>query len=88
MRFQHALSCTCSCLSIDCSCHRQGDFVLEKERSCTDFLFLIIYILFWLLMIAVGIIGFVTGDPARLSYGYDFNGNVCGQGTQTDKSYL
>ncbi len=60
----------------------------EKNRRCTDLLFLIVYILFCLLMIAIGIIGFVMGDPARLTYGYDFNGNVCGQGTQSNNSYL
>ncbi len=67
---------------------QQGDFELKQERGCTDLLFLIIYILFWLLMIAIGIIGFVYGNPARLTYGYDFNGNVCGQGSQSNNSYL
>ncbi len=66
----------------------QGEFELKVERGCTDVVALIAYILFWGLMVLIGIVGFVNGNPARLTNGYDFNGNVCGQGTQSNKSYL
>ncbi len=62
--------------------------MLTVDRGCTDLVALIAYILFWGLMIFIGIVGLVNGNPARLTHGYDFNGNVCGQGTQSNKSYL
>mmetsp|Transcript_76701 Transcript_76701/g.206715 ORF Transcript_76701/g.206715 Transcript_76701/m.206715 type:complete len:121 (+) Transcript_76701:20-382(+) len=65
-----------------------ANFQVKEERGCTDILFLIFYIIFWALMIFVGVIGFVNGDPNRLTNGYDFNGNTCGQGSQSDKSYV
>jgi hypothetical protein len=62
--------------------------VIKENRGCTDIFFLIVYILFWGLMIYVGIVGFINGDPNRLISGYDFNGNICGQGNKSDSPYL
>ena len=66
----------------------QEDFVIKENRGCTDVLFLLFYIAFWGLMIYIGIVGFTNGDPNRLISGYDFNGNICGQGSQSGSPYL
>ena len=39
-------------------------------------------------MLAVGIIAFSRGDPARLQNGYDFHGNICGTGANANKTLL
>ncbi|KAF5295092.1 hypothetical protein FQA39_LY13243 [Lamprigera yunnana] len=49
-----------------------------NERGCTDVLWLIIYILFWVLMILVAAFSFVYGNPLRIVNGYDSFGNTCG----------
>jgi choline transporter-like protein 2/4/5 len=66
----------------------QEDFVLKESRGCTDILFLLFYIAYWGLMIYIGIVGFMNGDPSRLISGYDFNGNICGQGSKANHPYL
>ncbi|XP_018897276.1 choline transporter-like 1 isoform X2 [Bemisia tabaci] len=50
-----------------------------KVRGCTDPLWLIIFITFWLFMIFIAGFAFVLGDPLRLIHGYDSFGNTCGQ---------
>mmetsp|Transcript_33039 Transcript_33039/g.69073 ORF Transcript_33039/g.69073 Transcript_33039/m.69073 type:complete len:725 (-) Transcript_33039:448-2622(-) len=64
------------------------DFVLKESRGCTDIMFLLFYIAFWGLMIYIGIVAFMNGDPSRLISGYDFNGNICGQGSKANYPYL
>ncbi|XP_026328516.1 CTL-like protein 1 isoform X2 [Hyposmocoma kahamanoa] len=56
------------------------------KKGCTDVLWLIIYILFWILMIIVAAISFVYGNPQRLINGYDSFGNTCG--VKTNKKLL
>ncbi|CAB3252104.1 unnamed protein product [Arctia plantaginis] len=48
------------------------------RKGCTDVLWLIIYILFWILMIIVAAISFVYGNPLRVINGFDSFGNTCG----------
>ncbi|KAG6464805.1 choline transporter-like 1 isoform X2 [Manduca sexta] len=48
------------------------------RKGCTDVLWLIIYIIFWILMIIVAVISFVYGNPQRLINGFDSFGNTCG----------
>lgn len=48
------------------------------RKGCTDVLWLIIYILFWILMIIVASISFVYGNPLRVINGFDSFGNTCG----------
>ena len=55
-----------------------GDSKHKSKRGCTDVLCLLFFIIFWIGMITVGIIGFVLGDPARLIYPVDYEGNLCG----------
>ncbi|KAL0840483.1 hypothetical protein ABMA28_015727 [Loxostege sticticalis] len=56
------------------------------KKGCTDVLWLIIYILFWILMIIVAAISFVYGNPQRLINGYDSFGNTCG--VKTNKKLI
>ncbi|KAJ1492672.1 plasma-membrane choline transporter-domain-containing protein [Baffinella frigidus] len=63
-------------------------FELKEDRGCTDFLCLLILIVFWGCMLFVGILAFVRGEPARLHNGYDFNGNLCNFGSNAVKPYL
>ena len=53
----------------------------EESRSCTDIIFLLIFIAFWIAFFVIGGIGFSNGDPDRLLYGTDYLGLVCGKGT-------
>ncbi|XP_059062134.1 choline transporter-like 1 [Achroia grisella] len=48
------------------------------RKGCTDVIWLIIYVIFWILMIIVAAISFVYGNPQRLINGYDSFGNTCG----------
>ncbi|KAI5645199.1 plasma-membrane choline transporter domain-containing protein [Phthorimaea operculella] len=48
------------------------------KKGCTDVLWLIIYILFWILMIIVAAVSFVYGNPQRVTNGYDSFLNTCG----------
>ncbi|PIK57291.1 putative choline transporter-like protein 2-like [Apostichopus japonicus] len=51
---------------------------MDIEQSCTDIICLILFILYFIGMIAVGIIAFTSGDPRRLVYPTDSNGTICG----------
>ncbi|XP_061710544.1 choline transporter-like 1 isoform X1 [Cydia pomonella] len=48
------------------------------KKSCTDVLWLVIYIVFWVLMLVIAAISFVYGNPARIINGFDSFGNTCG----------
>lgn len=49
-----------------------------QKRSCHDILFLGLFIGFWIGMFYVASQGVKYGNPARLIYGVDYYGNVCG----------
>jgi choline transporter-like protein 2/4/5 len=53
-------------------------FKRDDERSCTDLCALIVFIVFWAAMICLAIYAFSWGDPSRLLYGVDYEGNLCG----------
>jgi hypothetical protein len=59
-----------------------------SARKCTDCLFLIIFVLYCIGMLVIGIIGFQNGDPERLVYGSDYQGRTCGAGNMTGEKYL
>ena len=48
------------------------------DRSCTDILFLLLFILLWLAMGFTMILAFNNGNPDYLLYGIDSDGNICG----------
>eukprot|EP00761_Pharyngomonas_kirbyi_P011687 gb/GECH01011713.1/.p1 GENE.gb/GECH01011713.1/~~gb/GECH01011713.1/.p1 ORF type:complete len:675 (+),score=74.61 gb/GECH01011713.1/:1-2025(+) len=51
---------------------------IESKRGCTDILCLILFVLFWIGMVIIAGFGFAMGDPTRLVYPSDYEGNLCG----------
>ena len=45
---------------------------MNKNRKCTDVIFLLAYFAFMIGMVVVGILGFSNGDPAALLFGTDY----------------
>ncbi|XP_022253076.1 CTL-like protein 1 isoform X2 [Limulus polyphemus] len=72
----------------------------KKSQGCTDVIFLVVFVIFWVILIFIAAFAFVTGNPLRLMYGYDSFGNICGVDNKpvgnlsysgldmTDKPYL
>jgi len=60
---------------------------VNGPRSCTDILFLIAFIAFWVGMVVCAAMGFSKGDISRLLYFVDYNGNRCGDGDLADYKY-
>jgi solute carrier family 44 protein 1 (choline transporter-like protein) len=50
-----------------------------EDRSCTDIIFFVLFIVFWVGMFIIAGIAIDKGDPHRLIYGVDSWGNVCGK---------
>jgi len=59
-----------------------------SKRKCTDVLFLIIFIILNLGLSYVSYYVINEGAPERLSRGYDFRAEVCGQGDLIDLPYM
>ncbi|XP_041605429.1 choline transporter-like protein 5 [Vulpes lagopus] len=51
----------------------------KKFRSCTDVLCCIIFILFIIAYILLGLVAWIHGDPRRVVYPTDSKGHFCGQ---------
>ncbi|XP_066928594.1 choline transporter-like protein 4 isoform X2 [Clytia hemisphaerica] len=58
-----------------------------KNRGCTDVICCVIFGVYMLGMIVIGVVAYVEGDPKRLLYATDSNGKVCGADIP-DKPYL
>lgn len=64
--------------------------VQNGNRKCTDFLFLLLLFMAWAAMTMLGLIvtgviphdGLEPGNPKRLINGIDYEGRICGVGTQ------
>lgn len=54
-------------------------------RKCRDCFCCLLFLVFWVGMIVVAVIGLLNGQPARLLYGTDYNGTTCGTGAMEDK---
>ncbi|ENN75884.1 choline transporter-like 1 [Dendroctonus ponderosae] len=61
-----------------CADSKEKESEETEERTCTDVLWLILYILFWFLMVIIAAFSFVYGNPIRIINGYDSFGNTCG----------
>lgn len=59
-----------------------------KNRSCTDVICCLVFILMVLAMLIVGLLSFSWGSPKRLLYPTDSQGNPCGQGEFAEKKNL
>jgi len=51
-----------------------------RDRSCTDVLCLLLFIVFLVFWFVVAIISFVKGDPDRLINPSNSRGEICGRG--------
>lgn len=52
--------------------------IIRHNRKCRDIAFLVLFIAFWVAMIVNSSFGFNKGNPLRLTFGLDYEGNVCG----------
>lgn len=52
--------------------------IIKHNRKCKDVVFLVFFIAFWVAMIVNSSFAFNQGNPLRLNYGLDYEGNVCG----------
>ncbi|KAL3871868.1 hypothetical protein ACJMK2_039840 [Sinanodonta woodiana] len=59
-----------------------------KNRSCTDVICCMLFLIFVAGMVACSIAGYVRGDPVRLLYPTNSDGLVCGVGTQVGRPNL
>lgn len=59
-----------------------------KDRSCTDIICCIVFLVFVTGMAACSVIGYARGDPVKLIYPTDSSGNICGDGNYKNKPYL
>ncbi|CAD7677636.1 unnamed protein product [Nyctereutes procyonoides] len=59
-----------------------------RNRSCTDVICCVLFLLFILGYIVVGIVAWVYGDPRQVLYPRNSTGAYCGVGANKDKPYL
>uniref|UniRef100_A0A8D2D9C4 Choline transporter-like protein n=1 Tax=Sciurus vulgaris TaxID=55149 RepID=A0A8D2D9C4_SCIVU len=59
-----------------------------KNRGCTDVICCVIFLLFILGYIVVGIVAWVYGDPRQVLYPRNSTGAYCGMGENKDKPYV
>lgn len=59
-----------------------------KNRSCTDIICCLLFVICVTAMVAVSAWGYAYGDPKKLIYPVDSDGNMCGVGDYASKPYL
>ncbi|XP_060561475.1 choline transporter-like protein 2 [Ruditapes philippinarum] len=59
-----------------------------KNRSCTDIICCLLFVICVTGMVIVSAVGFGYGDPKKLVYPTDSEGNMCGVGDYKSKPYL
>ncbi|XP_034886359.1 choline transporter-like protein 4 isoform X2 [Mirounga leonina] len=59
-----------------------------RNRSCTDIICCVLFLVFILGYIVVGIVAWVYGDPRQVLYPRNSTGAYCGVGANEDKPYL
>ena len=57
-----------------------------EKRRCTDIIWILVYFLFIIAMIAVSVYGFIEGAPEKYLKPIDTDGNICGK-TSGKKEY-
>ena len=62
--------------------------VPDEHRKCQDCFCFILFVLFWIGMIVIAAVSIASGDPNRLLYGVDYQGNTCGQGDMSGKKRI
>ena len=61
---------------------------LSRSRSCTDVLCLALFLVFLGGWVAIGVLGFMEGDPDQLVYPSNSRGEICGRGDYVDQPSL
>ena len=46
---------------------------IARDRKCTDILWFALFLVFWVGMLVIGILGFQQGDPQKLIYGKNYD---------------
>lgn len=59
-----------------------------RKRKCTDVICFIIWVLFWGVVIAFSIYGYIKGDLNNIAQPYDSDGQPCGRSKASDYNYL
>jgi choline transporter-like protein 2/4/5 len=62
--------------------------VEKVDRKCTDLLFLLLFIAFWVGMVGIAAVGIAMGEPERLIYASDYEGTTCGGADKPDQKYI
>jgi len=70
------------------SAYNGGAPVRSVNRSCTDILCLLLFIVFIGGWIGIGVLGIISGDPDLLVYPSNSRGEICGRGSLSEKPYL
>ena len=77
-------------LAVGC-CERpaaEKQYGMVTQRKCHDMLCCVLFAVFWIGMVIIAGIAFHSGNPLRLLYGTDYQGNVCGTGPQKANKYV
>lgn len=62
--------------------------VSDEHRKCHDVLCFVLFILFWIGMFTIAGISIAAGDPKRLLYGVNYQGDTCGDGDYSDQKRI
>ncbi|KAL1817875.1 hypothetical protein ACET3Z_020449 [Daucus carota] len=62
--------------------------IIKHNRKCRDVVFLVFFIAFWVAMIVNSSFAFNQGNPFRLNFGWDYEGNVYQSGLKNSQFKL
>jgi len=60
----------------------------DSQRKCHDVLCFVLFIIFWIGMFIIAGISINAGDPKRLLYGVNYQGDTCGNGDYSDQKRI
>jgi choline transporter-like protein 2/4/5 len=60
----------------------------DEKRGCTDVAFLLLFMLMWIGIFWISAVAWQTGQPARLIYGTNAQGETCGTGALRNKTHI
>lgn len=63
-------------------------FEVKADRSCTDCFWLMLFLAFWVGMLAIAGVSASKGNPDKLIYATDYNGTVCNTGSNKGKPFI
>ena len=78
----------CCCPKEEKNGPREQIAEINPDRSCTDTICCIFYVLFVCFLIYCSVYGFIYGDISKIAQPYDVDSNACGKGDVEDFPYL